>query len=69
MPVHNGAAGNPVLLGRALFGAVADLDGDEGARRLLAGPARRIVRCPVADPVITMDVDTPAGLRALATKT
>ena len=69
VPVHDGAPGNPILLGRALFGAVAGLHGDEGARRLLAAPARRIVRCPVADAGITADVDTPAGLRALARKT
>ena len=66
VPTHEGVRGNPVLLGAALFGAVATLRGDEGARRLLGGPGRRVVACAVDDPGIVTDVDTRAGLRALA---
>ena len=39
--LHDGRRGNPVLLGRGLFGEVARLSGDEGARRLLADCQRR----------------------------
>ena len=35
-PVREGQRGNPVLLSRALFPAVAALSGDVGARALLA---------------------------------
>ncbi len=65
VPVHDGCPGNPVLLGRALFAAVADLRGDEGARRLLAAPGRRVVPCAVDDPGIATDIDTRAALQAL----
>ena len=68
VPVHHGARGNPVLLARALFGAVANLWGDEGARRLLAGAGRRVVTCAVDDPGIVVDVDTREILRTLAAK-
>lgn len=66
VPSHEGVRGNPVLLGKTLFGAVATLRGDEGARRLLAGPGRRVIPCAVDDPGIVADVDTRAGLRTLA---
>lgn len=39
VPRCEGRRGNPVLLGRTLFAAVAGLRGDEGARRLLARAA------------------------------
>jgi molybdenum cofactor cytidylyltransferase len=41
-PVSAGRRGNPVLLSRALFAAIAKLEGDEGARKLLAGAGRVI---------------------------
>ncbi len=65
VPVYEGVQGNPVLLGRALFAAVATLRGDEGARRLLAAPDRRVIACAVDDHGVAIDVDTRAGLRAL----
>lgn len=65
VPVHAGRRGNPVLIGRALFAAVASLDGDEGARKLLKQAGRRIVECAVEDQGIAIDVDTPETLRAL----
>lgn len=62
VPVHDGRRGNPALLGRALFPAVARLRGDEGARRLLAGA--RTLELAVGDPGILFDVDAPGMLRA-----
>src|SRR5271163_4573153 len=54
VPVHAGRRGNPVLLGRALFAAVARLEGDEGARRLLLGADRdRVVEVPFDDAAVT----------------
>jgi molybdenum cofactor cytidylyltransferase len=65
VPVHGERSGNPVLLGRRLFGAIATLRGDEGARKLLAEPGRTILRCAVDDPGILVDVDTREALAAL----
>jgi len=66
VPERQGRRGNPVLLGRGLFPAVASLKGDEGARRLLGRPDLRVSRCPIDDAAIEQDIDTPAALAALA---
>ena len=65
-PVHAGERGNPVVLGRSLFAAVAKLTGDQGARKLFG--AARIADVEVADEAVALDVDTPAALGELAAK-
>lgn len=66
-PVFEGRRGNPVLLGRALFAAVARLDGDEGARRLLREADPELVtEIPFDDAAVTLDIDTPGDLAAAA---
>jgi molybdenum cofactor cytidylyltransferase len=64
-PVRAGRRGNPVLIGRALFPAIAALDGDQGARCLLDRVVRRVVLCAVEDDAALIDVDTQAALRQL----
>ena len=66
VPVHEGRRGNPVLISRTLFPALHRLTGDEGARRILADGARRVLACPVDDPGVLVDVDTREALNALA---
>jgi molybdenum cofactor cytidylyltransferase len=62
-PLFGDKRGNPVLLGRASFGDVAGLQGDEGARSLLRGiPSERIIAVKVANAGVTRDIDTPADL-------
>lgn len=65
VPTLLGQRGNPVLLSRALFPAVAKLGGDQGARRLLDEAGDAIVEVPLDDPAIAIDVDTPEALKAL----
>ncbi len=58
-----GRRGNPVLLSRSLFPAVATLEGDEGARKLLSGAAPgEVVALDASGPGATLDVDTPQSL-------
>jgi molybdenum cofactor cytidylyltransferase len=65
LPVGAGRRGNPVLLSAALFPSIANLAGDEGARRLLATlPAGRLIEAPIDDIGATLDIDTPAALAA-----
>lgn len=66
VPTLFGQRGNPVLLARALFPAVAGLSGDQGARRLLDAAGEGIVEVPLDDPAIALDIDTPEALKALA---
>jgi CTP:molybdopterin cytidylyltransferase MocA len=63
---YDGTPNHPTVLESALFGAVARLRGDTGARPLLADPATRVklVACDgLGSPA---DADTPAALAALA---
>lgn len=60
---YGGVPGHPVLLRRALFGAIARLRGDVGARDLLKTiPVRRWEAGHLARPD---DVDTPEELEAM----
>jgi molybdenum cofactor cytidylyltransferase len=59
-PLFDGRRGNPVAFGAIHRDALLSLDGDQGARRLLA-------TCPVSaievpDPGILRDIDTPDDL-------
>jgi molybdenum cofactor cytidylyltransferase len=57
VPVHAGQWGNPILLGAKLFGDVALLQGDSGARKLLASRADvALMEC--ADEAVSLDIDT-----------
>lgn len=65
VPTLLGQRGNPVLLARALFAEVAQLTGDQGARRLLDAAGEQIVEVPLDDPAIALDIDTPEALAAM----
>ena len=64
-PVRTGERGNPVLLGRDLFAAIATLEGDRGARGLIDSLGPRVVECLVEDDGVLVDVDTREALRML----
>jgi len=64
VPTHDGRRGNPVLIARKLFAAVAALEGDRGASQILA-KAAGVIECSVADRSILADVDTLDDLRHL----
>jgi molybdenum cofactor cytidylyltransferase len=64
VPVLDGERGNPVVLARTLFAAIARLSGDEGARRLLRDGVQ-VVEVAIDDAAIAADVDTPEALIAI----
>ena len=59
-PRFEGRPGNPLLLGRACFGELAALTGDQGGRALLDRYAVEWFDCD--DPGVIFDVDTPEAL-------
>jgi molybdenum cofactor cytidylyltransferase len=63
VPTHDRKRGNPVLWPARHFAAIAALTGDSGARSLLDAHAGEVCYVPVADPGVTLDVDTPEALR------
>ena len=68
VPVSNSRRGNPVLWSRRFFGELMKLDGDIGARNLIAAHAEAVVEVPVEGRGAFLDVDTPEAL-ALARQT
>jgi len=64
VPTHRGERGNPVLWSARYLPEMADLQGDEGARRLLASHADALVEVEL-DEGVRLDVDTPVALTAI----
>ena len=62
VPTFEGSDGHPVLFGRSHAKALAALQGDLGARKILEANASSVIRVPVADDGILRDVDTPEAL-------
>ena len=58
--------GAPAIFPRAYFGELAQLRGDQGARRVLLRNPDRLVRVPM--PNAAIDLDTPEDLAALTAK-
>lgn len=58
---HRGKRGNPVILPRALFGAVATLTGDVGARHLVETSELDVVDIEIGEGA-SLDIDTPAAM-------
>jgi molybdenum cofactor cytidylyltransferase len=57
-PVYAGQRGNPVLFARALFPALLAIQGDQGARAVLAADPSRIHQVAFDDPRPLTDIDT-----------
>lgn len=60
---HGGKRGNPVILPRALFPEVMELEGDTGARRIIETAPLEVVDVELG-PAASLDVDTPDVLQA-----
>lgn len=65
VPVHDGRRGHPVLWARRHFAALMKLEGDRGARDLIAAAGSALVEVPMPDAAVLTDVDTPDALAAL----
>ncbi|RTL51123.1 MAG: 4-diphosphocytidyl-2C-methyl-D-erythritol kinase [Bradyrhizobiaceae bacterium] len=62
VPVNDGRRGNPVLWSRRLFGELMVLDGDFGARYLIAKHAEAVAEVEVNSRGPFLDIDTPEAL-------
>jgi molybdenum cofactor cytidylyltransferase len=64
LPVSNGRRGNPVLWSRRFFKELMTLDGDIGARHLIAKHGEAVAEVPVEGHGAFLDIDTPEALEA-----
>jgi molybdenum cofactor cytidylyltransferase len=62
VPVAEGRRGNPVLWSRRFFRELATLEGDIGARHLIARHAEAVAEVMVEGEGAFLDIDTPQGL-------
>jgi molybdenum cofactor cytidylyltransferase len=62
VPVHEGHHGNPVLWPRRLFSELLQLEGDAGAKRLIAAHREDVREVELATAGIFVDIDTPEAL-------
>jgi molybdenum cofactor cytidylyltransferase len=65
VPVIDGKRGNPVVWSRRFFPELATLEGDTGARNLIAGVAEAVTEVPLSGTAALVDVDTPEALAAV----
>jgi len=63
LPTREGRRGNPVVWSRRFFEELARIEGDTGARHLLALHNEAVVEVPVDDEAAFRDIDTPEALR------
>lgn len=66
VPVFQDQRGNPVLFGRRHFAEMRMLEGDRGARTLLAKHADQVREVDMTDDAVLTDVDTPESLARIA---
>ncbi|WP_317889731.1 nucleotidyltransferase family protein [Spongiibacter pelagi] len=65
IPHFQGQRGHPVAIGRAFWPELLNLEGDQGAKAVLAKYADACVRLDLDDPGICADGDTPAAMQSL----
>ena len=65
VPTIEGKRGNPVVWSRRFFPDLMALEGDVGARHLIATYADVVAAVPVEDAAALTDVDTPDALQAV----
>jgi molybdenum cofactor cytidylyltransferase len=65
MPTTDGKRGNPVVWSRRFFPDLTAIDGDVGARNLIAQYPEAIAEVPVTGKAALVDVDTPDALIAV----
>jgi molybdenum cofactor cytidylyltransferase len=63
-PVHGGRPGHPVGFAAAYLDKLLALTGDQGGKAILEADPVALVLCPVNDPGVLMDVDTPVQINA-----
>jgi molybdenum cofactor cytidylyltransferase len=65
VPEYEGQHGHPYVIGRELIGAYLDAQDGSNAREIQHAHADRIVYVPVADRLVTVNIDTPEDYERL----
>jgi molybdenum cofactor cytidylyltransferase len=65
VPAIGGKRGNPVVWSRRFFPELATLQGDTGARHLIASFPEAVIEVPLSGAAALVDVDTPDALKSV----
>jgi molybdenum cofactor cytidylyltransferase len=65
VPTHRGKRGNPVLVGKQVFHELARVEGDSGAREVIAAHADLVAEIETDSDGVLTDIDTPQALAKL----
>jgi molybdenum cofactor cytidylyltransferase len=60
VPAYHGARGNPVLFDRTVFSQIKEIQGDVGAKSVVARNRNRVLQVDVEDSGVLWDIDTPS---------
>lgn len=66
VPTYEGRRGNPAIVSPSLFPQILELEGDIGARNILANLGDALLCVPVNDAGVVRDIDTPEEYASLA---
>jgi molybdenum cofactor cytidylyltransferase len=66
-PIYRGQRGNPVLFARTIFRELLAIEGDQGARAILAADPARVRAIAFDDDRPLVDIDTPEDYARLQT--
>ena len=65
VPVVEGQRGNPTIFKRSMYEKIMMLDGDIGARDIIAENAEHVLYVKINDPLCFFDIDSPEDLKKL----
>ena len=65
VPVYEGQRGNPTIFKRSIYEEIMMIDGDIGARDIIAKKAERVWYARIKDPLCFFDIDSPDDLKNL----
>ena len=65
VPVFEEQRGNPTIFKRSIYEEIMMIDGDIGARDLIAKNADRVLYVKIKDPLCFFDIDSPEDLKRL----
>jgi molybdenum cofactor cytidylyltransferase len=65
VPVFEGQRGNPTIFKRPTYEEIMMIDGDIGARDIIAKNTQRVLYAKIKDPLCFFDIDSPEDLKKL----
>ncbi len=65
VPVYQDRRGNPVIFSRRFYDTLMKIEGDIGAREVIASNLRDVLEVEVSDPDVFFDIDTFSDLETL----